>query len=57
MDEAPTFVCKDCGCEVYDALGRVRERCLACQWVAEIPDDKEREHVRAWLVEVGAIDG
>jgi hypothetical protein len=55
--EAPTFVCKDCGDEVYDALGEVRERCHTCQWIAGIPNDKERERVCAWLIEVGAING
>jgi hypothetical protein len=56
MSEEPTFVCKDCGANVYDAFGDVRERCYPCQWVADIPDDAERAKVRAWLIEVGAID-
>jgi hypothetical protein len=54
--EEPTFVCKDCGTAVYDALGDVRERCYPCQWVANIPDDAERTKIREWLIEVGAID-
>jgi hypothetical protein len=52
----PTFVCKDCGAEVYDALGEARERCYPCQWVANVPEEAAREQIRAWLIEVGAID-
>lgn len=52
----PTFVCKDCGTPVYDALGDVRERCHPCQWVANIDDKVERAEVREWLIEVGAIN-
>jgi hypothetical protein len=52
----PTFVCKDCGAAVFDALGQVRERCYPCQWVANIPDVTERAEIRAWLIEAGAID-
>jgi hypothetical protein len=55
MTEPPTFVCKDCGVDVYDALGEVRERCHPCQWVAAIPDEAERAETRAWLIEIGAI--
>lgn len=51
----PTFVCKDCGVAVYDALGEVRERCCPCRWVADIADENERARVREWLIEVGAI--
>lgn len=50
-DGEPTFVCKDCGTAVFDALGEVRERCLTCQWIAAIPNEDEREKVRAWLME------
>jgi hypothetical protein len=39
-NDRPTFVCKDCGWSVYDALGEVRERCLECQWIAERPEDE-----------------
>jgi hypothetical protein len=42
----PTFVCKDCGCDVYDALGEIRERCHTCTWIAEIPDEEDREKIR-----------
>jgi hypothetical protein len=56
MTEAPTFVCKDCGVPVFDALGEVRERCHPCQWVANIPDPTERVAIHDWLVMVGAID-
>ena len=52
----PTFVCKDCGVPVFDALGEVRERCYPCQWVTNIPDPTERAAIRAWLEGVGAID-
>jgi hypothetical protein len=52
----PTFVCQDCGVEVYDALGQVRERCHVCQWVANVTDPAEREKCRQWLIEVGTID-
>jgi hypothetical protein len=55
-EDAPTFVCKDCGVAVFDALGEKRERCYPCQWVAAIPDLAERAAVRAWLESVGAID-
>ena len=44
----PTFICVDCQCPVYDALGVVRERCLICQWIADRPED-EREELRFWL--------
>jgi hypothetical protein len=56
MTVAPTFVCKDCGAAVFDALGETRERCYPCQWVADIPDPTERAAIRAWLIEVGAIE-
>ena len=52
----PTFVCKDCGADVYDMLDEVRERCHVCQWVADIPDEAERTKVREWLMEIGEID-
>ena len=55
MSEKPTFVCKDCDADVYDALGEVRERCLTCGWIANLPDPVEREEVRAWLIETGAV--
>lgn len=48
MMEAPTYICKDCGIAVYDALGVVRKRCLTCQWIAERPED-ERDELRFWL--------
>jgi hypothetical protein len=56
MTDGPTFVCKDCGMPVYDALGHVRERCWPCQWVANLPDSTEREELRAWLTELGVLD-
>ena len=52
----PTFVCKDCGSDVHDMLGEVRERCHVCQWLADIPDEAERAKLRAWLIEIGQID-
>jgi hypothetical protein len=51
----PTFVCKDCGVPVFDALGEVRERCHPCQWVANISDPTERVAVRTWLIRASAI--
>ena len=54
--DEPTFVCRDCGAAVYDALGQARERCYPCQWVAAIPDEADRKKIRKWLIEVGAID-
>jgi hypothetical protein len=48
-DTEPTYVCADCGCDVFDALGIVRERCLTCQWLADIPNEKERERLREVL--------
>jgi len=57
VHDDPSFVCKDCGASVYDALGEDRERCHPCQWVADIPDEAERAKILAWLIEVGAIDG
>jgi hypothetical protein len=48
-DTLPTFICKDCGCGVYDALNQVCERCLECQWLADIPDPKDREILRKLL--------
>lgn len=56
MNEQPTFVCQDCGAPVFDALGEVRERCFPCQWLANLPDSVERAKIRAWLMEVGALD-
>jgi hypothetical protein len=47
--EPPTFICKDCGAAVFDALGEVRERCYPCQWVAIISDLADRAAVRAWV--------
>ena len=52
----PTFVCKDCGAAVYDALDQARERCLTCQWLADLTNEAERAEVRMRLIEVGAID-
>jgi hypothetical protein len=49
MPDDPTFICKDCGVPVFDALGQVRERCMTCQWIANVPDPVEREEIRAWL--------
>jgi hypothetical protein len=51
-----TFVCKDCGADVYDMLDEVRERCHVCQWLADIPDEAERTKAREWLIEIGEID-
>jgi hypothetical protein len=45
----PTYICKDCGYKVYDALGEVRERCLTCTWIAAIENDQDREDIREWL--------
>jgi hypothetical protein len=47
--EKPTFICKDCKSDVYDALGIVRERCLTCQWVADIKDKKDQKKLRQLL--------
>jgi hypothetical protein len=47
--ETPTFICKDCGCNVYDALGEVRLRCHTCQWLADHSDPHERELLRKIL--------
>ena len=55
-DDAPTFVCQDCGADVYDALGAVRERCYPCLWVTHIDDADERARVRKWLIELGVIE-
>jgi hypothetical protein len=52
----PTFVCRDCGMPVFDALGEVRERCHPCQWVANISDPAERADLRAKLERLGVID-
>jgi hypothetical protein len=48
----PTFVCIDCKAKVYDALDQVRERCLTCQWLADIEDPVERETLRRWYREL-----
>lgn len=56
MRDPPTFVCIDCGADVYDALGTMRERCYPCLWVARIDDADERDRVRQWLVELGVIE-
>ena len=44
----PTYVCKDCGAQVYDALGIVRERCLTCAWISDAPE-KDRARLRKFL--------
>jgi hypothetical protein len=49
LPDHPTFICKDCGAAVFDALGEVRERCYPCQWVAIISDPADRAAVRAWV--------
>jgi hypothetical protein len=54
--EEPTFICKDCGANVYDALGEVRERCRTCQWIADITDEQDREKLRQWLIDACATD-
>jgi hypothetical protein len=50
MDE-PTFVCIDCGYDVY-VFGYCppgQTRCATCQWLADIEDPIEREKLRAFL--------
>ena len=42
----PTFICADCEVGVFDFTGQVRERCLTCQWIADIEDPVERETLR-----------
>lgn len=56
MNNEPTFVCQDCGADVYDMLDEVRERCHVCQWLASIVNEVERAKARAWLIEIGEID-
>jgi hypothetical protein len=52
MNDKPTFVCIDCNAPVYDALGLVRDRCLVCQWIADLVNPAEdRERLRAWFRE------
>jgi hypothetical protein len=55
------FDCADCGAHVY-AVGLVEppppgQRCVPCQWLANIPDPVEREQLRAYLIEIEVIDG
>jgi hypothetical protein len=52
----PTFICADCKIPVFDVLGQVRERCLTCQWVAEIEDPVEREKVHEFLAEINDVN-
>lgn len=49
MNSKPTFICKDCGDDVFDALGEARERCHVCQWLADLADPKDREKLRVLL--------
>jgi len=56
-NDEPTFICRDCGAHVYDALDHVRDRCWPCQWVYNIEDPDERARVRRWLIELEVIDG
>lgn len=48
---AVEFGCLDCGWHVVDVAGiRVpRDRCLTCEWLAEIPEVADREALRAFL--------
>jgi hypothetical protein len=47
-NEGPTYVCKDCGAQVYDTLGIKRERCLTCAWINDAPE-KDRARLREFL--------
>jgi hypothetical protein len=51
VNDKPTFICIDCKAPVYDALGEVRERCLVCQWVADLDNPEDQERLRAWFRE------
>jgi hypothetical protein len=45
----PTFICKDCGDNVFDALGEVGECCQLCQWLRDIADPDDRAKLRVLL--------
>jgi hypothetical protein len=53
MNDKPTFVCVDCGYDVYVFGYHSPEqiRCSTCQWIADIPDPVERERLREFLGE------
>jgi len=51
------FKCADCGCDVYrwaDVVSAQPARCATCQWLADVPDDLDRERLRAWLKDLDA---
>jgi hypothetical protein len=52
-DDRPTFVCVDCGYDVYvfGVCPPGLTRCTTCQWIADLPDADDRERVRAFLKE------
>jgi hypothetical protein len=56
VNQVNSHVCKDCGANVYDALGEVRERCRTCQWIADIADEQDREKLRQWLNGGAGVD-
>jgi hypothetical protein len=49
MSNEPTYICTDCGSDVYDALGEMRKRCLTCQWLRDIADPDGRAKLRVLL--------
>jgi hypothetical protein len=54
MPDEPTFVCPDCGYDVYvyGYWPPGQTRCAVCQWLADhVSDPAERERLREFLGE------
>jgi hypothetical protein len=54
MPDKPTFVCPDCGYDVYvyGYWPPGQTRCAMCQWLADhVSDPAERERLREFLGE------
>lgn len=47
----PAFVCVDCDCDVYVSgyCPPEQTRCGLCQWIADLPEEADRERLRVWL--------
>ena len=60
IHEPTPFNCVDCGYEVYVFPVGVPvpdpPRCATCQWIADLPDELDRERLRQWFKTMEAAD-
>lgn len=52
------FTCKDCGAHVVQIVplhDNEQDICQTCSWLRSIDDPEERELLRHWLKERGAL--